>query len=77
VRRAAKGSGVWRVGSGGFLTHARGDDGTPRLARLALDAGYADQAHMTRDFRDLTGFTPRELLARTNADVGRWLDESR
>jgi hypothetical protein len=29
---------------------------------------------MTRDFRDLTGYTPRELLARVNADVGRWLD---
>jgi len=47
----------------------------PTLAMLALDAGYADQAHMTRDFRDLTGFTPRELLARPGADVGRWLDE--
>lgn len=47
----------------------------PTLAMLALDAGYADQAHMTRDFRDLTGFTPRELLARPGADVGGWLDE--
>ncbi|PYP78138.1 MAG: AraC family transcriptional regulator [Gemmatimonadetes bacterium] len=46
----------------------------PTLAMLALDAGYADQAHMTREFRDLTGFTPRELLAHTHADVGRWLD---
>jgi AraC-like DNA-binding protein len=44
------------------------------LSSLALDAGYADQAHMTRDFRDITGFTPRELLTRSNADVGRWLD---
>jgi AraC-like DNA-binding protein len=51
------------------LAHRR-----PTLAMLALDAGYADQAHMTRDFRDLTGFTPRELLARSSADVGRWLD---
>jgi AraC-like DNA-binding protein len=51
--------------------------GVPRarsLSRLALDAGYADQAHMTREFRDLTGFTPRELLCRDGADVGRWLD---
>jgi AraC-like DNA-binding protein len=46
----------------------------PTLAMLAFDAGYADQAHMTRDFRDLTGFTPRELLAQSHADVGRWLD---
>jgi len=47
----------------------------PTLSRLALDAGYADQAHMTREFRDLTGFTPRQLLGRSMADVGRWLDE--
>jgi AraC-like DNA-binding protein len=46
-----------------------------RLATLAFDAGYADQAHMTRELRDLTGFTPRELLARRRADVGRWMDE--
>ena len=46
----------------------------PTLAMLALDVGYADQAHMTRDFRDLTGFTPRELLAHSRVDVGRWLD---
>jgi AraC-like DNA-binding protein len=51
------------------LAHRR-----PTLAMLALDAGYADQAHMTRDFRDLTGFTPRALLARSSADVGQWLD---
>jgi AraC-like DNA-binding protein len=49
---------------------------TPRaLSILALEAGYADQAHMTREFRDITGFTPRELLARSEADVGRWLDD--
>ena len=46
------------------------------LTRLALDAGYADQAHMTREFRDLTGYTPRTLLALTHADVGRWLDHT-
>ena len=47
----------------------------PTLSRLAFDAGYADQAHMTREFRDLTGFTPRQLLGRSVADVGRWLEE--
>ena len=46
------------------------------LATLAFDAGYADQAHMTREFRSLTGFTPRELLALGRHDVGRWLDAS-
>jgi hypothetical protein len=32
---------------------------------------------MTRDFRDITGFTPRELLSHTRLDVGRWLDDGR
>jgi AraC-like DNA-binding protein len=30
----------------------------PSLADLAQQAGYADQAHMTRHFRQLGGFTP-------------------
>lgn len=69
VRRATRLGGEWGVGSGGERVH--------RLSHLALDAGYADQAHMTRDFRELTGFTPRTLLARMNADVGQWLDDTR
>jgi AraC-like DNA-binding protein len=31
------------------------------LAAAAAEAGYADQAHLTRDCRDLTGLTPRAL----------------
>jgi AraC-like DNA-binding protein len=43
-----------------FLTLARpGAD----LARLALDAGYADQAHLTREVRRLSGRTPAALVA--------------
>ncbi len=33
------------------------------LARLALDAGYADQAHLTRECRRLSGLPPAALLA--------------
>jgi AraC-like DNA-binding protein len=44
------------------------------LAGLAGEAGFADQAHMNRDFRALTGLTPRRLLAGWNAEVGRWLE---
>jgi transcriptional regulator GlxA family with amidase domain len=47
---------------------------TMGLAGLAREAGFADQAHMNRDFRALTGITPRVLLAGWNAEVGRWLE---
>jgi AraC-like DNA-binding protein len=33
------------------------------LARMAADAGYADQAHLVRDCRRLAGTTPSALLA--------------
>jgi AraC-like DNA-binding protein len=35
---------------------------SPGLARLALQAGYADQPHMTREVAALTGVSPRQLL---------------
>jgi transcriptional regulator GlxA family with amidase domain len=31
------------------------------LTAIASDAGYSDQAHMTRDFRRLAGATPAQL----------------
>ncbi|MEV5438793.1 helix-turn-helix transcriptional regulator [Streptomyces sp. NPDC052682] len=34
------------------------------LAQTAARAGYADQAHLTREVRELTGLRPRDLLAR-------------
>ncbi len=38
------------------------------LAELAYDTGYADQAHMTREFRTWLGTTPRQI----SRDTG-WL----
>jgi AraC-like DNA-binding protein len=45
-----------------FLSLARQHPGTT-LARLAFDAGYADQAHLTRECARLSGLTPKALLA--------------
>lgn len=38
----------------------RSADDTP-LAVVAADSGFADQAHMTRDVRRLTGHTPKQI----------------
>jgi AraC-like DNA-binding protein len=37
------------------------------LTTIATDSGFADQAHMNRSVRALTGFTPREWRARSTA----------
>jgi len=39
------------------------------LAGLAVEHGYYDQAHMSNDVRQLTGHSPRALLARTETRV--------
>lgn len=44
----------------GFLALAQA--GRSGLASLAMDAGYADQAHLSRECRRLTGLTPSALL---------------
>jgi AraC-like DNA-binding protein len=45
-----------------FLRAAAVDPGAS-LARLAADAGYADQAHLARESRRLAGLPPSALLA--------------
>jgi AraC-like DNA-binding protein len=48
--------------AGAIATGRRGADG---MARLAIDAGYADQAHLSRECLRLTGLTPRQILGGT------------
>jgi AraC-like DNA-binding protein len=40
------------------------------LARLAAEAGYADQAHLTRECTRLTGLSPRAFLDETSRSCG-------
>ena len=50
-----------------------------RLADLAADCGYFDQAHLAREFRALAGCPPSQWLAEEfrNVQAGNWLrDES-
>jgi AraC-like DNA-binding protein len=42
---------------------------SPRLAAIALECGYYDQAHACRDFVTLTGLAPGQLLARHRIGV--------
>lgn len=37
------------------------DEAQDQLARLAATAGYSDQAHMTREMKELSGLTPAQL----------------
>jgi AraC-like DNA-binding protein len=48
--------------AGATATGRRGADG---VAGLAVDVGYADQAHLSRECLRLTGLTPRQLLGGT------------
>jgi AraC-like DNA-binding protein len=47
-----------------FLAAAqRRNEARADLAGLAIDAGYCDQAHLTRECRRLAGLTPTDVLA--------------
>jgi AraC-like DNA-binding protein len=50
-------------------------DASYRLADLAADCGYFDQAHLAREFRALAGCPPSQWLAEEfrNVQAGNWL----
>jgi AraC-like DNA-binding protein len=49
-------------------------DRVASLAELAGDCGYADQAHMTRDFCEFAGSPPAAFLRRKLPDQGGFVD---
>jgi AraC-like DNA-binding protein len=54
---------VLRFGRAVEVIKSAAPGGKLRLADLALDCGYYDQAHFARDFRAFAGITPSELIA--------------
>jgi AraC-like DNA-binding protein len=56
--------------AGAAATGRRGADG---MAGLAVDVGYADQAHLSRECLRLTGLTPSQLLG-GGTDLGGTVD---
>ena len=53
-------------------------DGEPaHWDRIAADGGYADQSHLIRDFREFTGGSPADFLARSIPVEPRELAQSR
>ncbi|HUP72792.1 MAG TPA: helix-turn-helix domain-containing protein [Acidimicrobiales bacterium] len=53
-----------------FLAAARASRPGRHLARLAADAGYADQAHLTRESREFAGLPPAAFLEREARRLG-------
>ncbi|TWB12865.1 AraC-like DNA-binding protein [Nitrospirillum amazonense] len=45
-------------------------EGSGGWAGIAIDAGYCDQSHMIREFREFAGLTPGQYLARSLPDGG-------
>ena len=67
LQRTLRFQGFLALAQAGTATGRGGADG---MAGLAVDAGYADQAHLTREVRRLAGLTPSEMLG---GDLGRCL----
>ena len=50
-----------RVNNAGWLLSAASDERS--VAEVATAVGFADQSHLTRHFKRVTGFTPRQFTA--------------
>jgi hypothetical protein len=64
--------GISRLEHAFYARLAAERDNAARWADVAADAGYADQAHLTRATRRMTGFPPEELRRRIREQEGFW-----
>lgn len=64
--------GLGRAEQAYFAGLAAYEAGDLQLARLAHDHGYADQSHLSRETRRITGFAPRELSALIPTQEAFW-----
>jgi AraC-like DNA-binding protein len=56
-----------------FLTVAASDAGTSiNWANIAAETDYADQSHLCRETRRLSGFSPKELRRRMQSEEAFW-----
>jgi AraC-like DNA-binding protein len=64
--------GLGRAEQAFFRTLAHGDEPV-RWTDVAAEAGYADQSHLCRETRRVTGFAPAELRLRIAEDESFWI----
>lgn len=64
--------GLGRAEQAFFRTLAQGDGPVP-WAEVAAETGYADQSHLCRETRRVTGFPPEELSRRIASDERFWI----
>ena len=56
-----------------LLLAARSTQSRVNWARIAAEAGYADQSHLCRELRRYTGLTPQQLWRRVPDDEELWV----
>lgn len=65
--------GIGRAEQSFLLVRAAHAEGRVDWADVASIAGYADQAHLCRETRRFTGFSPQELRLRIEQDEAFWV----
>jgi hypothetical protein len=55
-----------------FYARVAAPDGDVGWAEIAAETGYADQSHLTRATRRMTGFPPQDLRRRIEEQEGFW-----